>query len=77
MNKTDEQIADTREIFEAIGIKGALARAAERHLRTTPEYDEARRLRCARTWLYAESHSFAESAYDLLVNRDLEPPCVG
>jgi hypothetical protein len=66
---TADQQARVKALFDAIGIKGEFSRTAKRLLRQTPAYVEARHRGEARVWLDSEASSFAEAAYELLLNR--------
>lgn len=66
---TPEKQARVRALFESIGIKGEFAKTAKRLMRQTPEYERAKKEQRADDWLDAEANSFAESAYELLLNR--------
>ena len=61
-----------REVFAALGIKYELARVAKRYLRTTPEYEQARREKRARAWLDSEAESMGDYLYEALASRQLE-----
>lgn len=67
------QQARMRELFAALGIKGELRKTARRHLRTTPEYAQAKAEGRARAWLDDEADSMADYLYEAMTTRMLEP----
>jgi hypothetical protein len=66
---TADQQSRMKALFDAIGVKGEFSRTAKRLLKQTPAYAEARQRGEAREWLDEEAQSFAETAYEVLLNR--------
>lgn len=62
---------EIRRLVQSVGMKGEFAKTARRVLRETAEYKKRVRWRdgSAAAWLQEESDSFAESAYEILLQR--------
>lgn len=66
---TPEKLERIHGLLRANGMKGEFAKTAKRLMRETPEYEQARKEGRARDWLDQEASSFADSAYELLLQR--------